>query len=276
MTIRKWIPAIAAAVTAFATVAHGQPVAPTTKPSPEPPAEAQLAVFLLVGQSNMAGRGKVEEQDRVADPRLWTLDKNDAWVPAVDPLHFDKPKVVGVGLGRSFAIALLAREPDAIVGLVPCAVGGTSINQWSRGGKLYDDAIRRARIASTRGDLRGILWHQGESDSAEEKMAVYPEKLAKVLAAFREDLKVPAVPIVIGQLGPFYEKRAPTLPAFNAMLVRFAASQSNVACVTSEGLTDGGDDTHFDAASQRELGRRYAAAYFKLVEAATTRPAVSR
>src|SRR4051794_19815842 len=69
----------------------------------KPPANKQkFMVFLLVGQSNMAGRGKVEEQDQKAHPRVWKLDKDGKWVPGVDPLHWDKPNVAGVGLGTTF------------------------------------------------------------------------------------------------------------------------------------------------------------------------------
>lgn len=58
--------------------------------------------FLLVGQSNMAGCGTVEAQDKTPHPRVLMLNKADAWVPAIDPLHFDKP-AAGLGLGKTFA-----------------------------------------------------------------------------------------------------------------------------------------------------------------------------
>jgi len=58
--------------------------------------------FLLVGQSNMAGCGTVEAQDKTPHPRVLMLNMADAWVPAIDPLHFDKP-AAGVGLGKTFA-----------------------------------------------------------------------------------------------------------------------------------------------------------------------------
>jgi len=55
------------------------------------PAPAQMKLFLLIGQSNMAGRGKVEPQDQVVNPHIFMLTKDLKWVPATDPLHFDKP-----------------------------------------------------------------------------------------------------------------------------------------------------------------------------------------
>lgn len=69
------------------------------------PAKENFHLFLLVSQSNMAGRGEVTADDQRPDPRVLMLDKEGRWVPAVDPMHFDKPAVVGVGLGRTFGLA---------------------------------------------------------------------------------------------------------------------------------------------------------------------------
>lgn len=240
---------------------------PATRPAP--PADAKLAIFLLAGQSNMAGRGKVEPQDQVADPNVWALDAQNAWVPAIDPLHFDKPKIAGVGLGRTFAIDYAKAHPDTIVGLVPCAVGGTSLDEWAPGGKLYSNAIDRMRIAMRHGTVRGILWHQGESDAKPERIESYATRFDALIAHFRADLQATEVPLVVGQLGILEraEESTPRVP-FNAMIARYPEGRPLVACVTSEGLKSNGDGTHFDAASQRELGRRYAAAFLKLEAAA--------
>src|SRR6185369_5608428 len=56
-----------------------------------------LQLFLLVGQSNMAGRGPVEPQDREPIPQVFSLNKQMEWAPAIDPLHFDKPEIAAVG-----------------------------------------------------------------------------------------------------------------------------------------------------------------------------------
>src|ERR1700722_12544886 len=101
--------------------------------------EKQL--FLLIGQSNMAGRGVVEEQDKEIIPGVFMLNKEMAWVPAIDPLHFDKPAVAGVGLGRTFAKTLQWASPGAPIGLIPAAFGGTSLDEWKPGDKLYADAV---------------------------------------------------------------------------------------------------------------------------------------
>lgn len=130
----------------------------------KPPAKAKFKLFLLVGQSNMAGRGTVEDQDKKPHPRVVTLNKEGKWVPAVDPIHFDKPTMTGVGLGTTFGKVVAEANPDDIIGLIPCGFGGTSIAQWSpdKPDGLYADAIKRAGVAMKDGTLAGILWHQGK------------------------------------------------------------------------------------------------------------------
>ena len=233
----------------------------------------QLDLFLLVGQSNMAGRGKVTAEDRVIHDRVLMLDADDRWVPAVDPLHFDKPSVVGVGLGRTFGIEIAAAAPEATVGLIPCAVGGSPIDAWTPGTHYpptdshpWDDAIRRAKRALSDGKLRAILWHQGESDGNDSLSAAYQDKLIDLVARFRSELDAPEVPFIVGQLGQFAERPWSEGKAIiDEAHRRLPTLVPHTAFVSSDGLVHGGDQVHFDAESYRELGRRYAAAYRGLV-----------
>jgi hypothetical protein len=242
--------------------------------APALPDDQSLDLYLLIGQSNMAGRGKVEPQDQVVNPHIWKLDKEDRWVPSVDPLHFDKPTIAGVGLGSSFARVIAERYPERFVGLIPSAVGGTRIDQWKPGSSLYNEAVRRAKLAQAHGTLKGILWHQGESDSVAARVPTYLANLKAIVAALRADLNAPDVPLVVGQIGVFHEKKAPYTRQINQELLKVDAVIPNSACATSEGLTDKGDQTHFDSPSLREFGKRYAAEYLRLTSAAT-RPATA-
>ena len=88
-----------------------------------------LRIFLLCGQSNMAGRGDIEEQDRRSIERVWSMNKANEWALATDPLHYDRPAIAGVGLGRTFARLLTTVDPEAKVGLVPCAMGGSALQE---------------------------------------------------------------------------------------------------------------------------------------------------
>jgi hypothetical protein len=228
------------------------------------PADAELQLFLLIGQSNMAGRGRVEAEDRRSDPRVVMLTRDLTWVPAADPVHFDKD-IAGTGLCSQFARSLLAADPTLRIGLIPCAMGGSSLDQWQPGGALYADAVRRTREALKRGRLAGILWHQGESDSEPALRATYADRFARMIARLREDLGAPATPLVIGELGHFF----PPARDFNRALPDLARRVPHCGLATAEGLVDKGDKLHFDAASLRRYGERYAAAYLRLRKAAT-------
>jgi carbohydrate esterase-like sialic acid-specific acetylesterase len=241
--------------------------------------EPRLDLFLLVGQSNMAGRGDIEAIDREPLDHVLALDAAGDWVPAVDPLHWDKPSA-GVGLGRTFAQEYLRTHPGVTVGLIPAAVGGSPISSWQPG-KLYeethshpyDDAIARARHALERGTLRAILWHQGESDRAPDLAPKYGAALTALIERFRRELHAPRVPFLIGQLGQFPGAGAwdePTQSVDRAQR-EVAARVPYSAFVPSAGLTSKPDNLHFDARSLRELGKRYAAALAALGSPAVVR-----
>ena len=219
---------------------------------------ANMKLFLLIGQSNMAGRGKVEPQDQVVNPKIFMLTKDLKWVPAKDPLHFDKPSA-GVGLGSEFARDVLKADPTATIGLIPCAVGGTSLDQWKAGGGLYNTAVQRAKEAMKNGKLAGILWHQGESDSGNpQNVATYANRLEIMIAQLRTDLQADKVPVVLGELIHDFK----TNGAINIELT--AASKKIPFCtlVSSEGL--GNKALHFESPDLRIFGHRYAVEYLKL------------
>lgn len=235
------------------------------------PPKDRFHLFLLVGQSNMAGRGKVEPADQKPQARVLMLDKSGAWVPAVDPLHFDKP-AAGVGLGKTFGTLIAEAEPGITVGLIPCAVGGSPIDVWKPGVFYpatkchpWDDALRRAQLALQSGTLKGILWHQGESDCSDALAGAYEEKLRDLVVRLRAELAAPEVPFILGQLGQY-----PDVPWTEGRYVVDRAHRelpgkvAHVAFVKSDGLVHGGDRIHFDAASAREFGKRYAEAFLKM------------
>ncbi|MEQ2006890.1 MAG: sialate O-acetylesterase [Limisphaerales bacterium] len=234
------------------------------------PAKEKLHLYLLIGQSNMAGRGVMEDADKQPHPRVLKFTKENAWAPASDPLHFDKPTIAGVGLGSSFGRTMAEASPDATIGLIPCAVGGTPLSRWSKGGDLYQQALERAKLALKDGTLKGILWHQGEGDSGNERLATtYGERLAKMVNDLRADLGAGDVPFVAGKLGEFLKREdkggKPSLwPKVNEQIDALPKSVSNAAVVESSGLKHKGDVVHFDTPSLREFGNRYAEAMKRL------------
>ncbi len=218
--------------------------------------------FLLIGQSNMAGRGVIGSVPAIENPRLYVA-RNARWQPMFVPVNPDRP-FSGVSLAESFADAY-SRGHDADVGLIPCADGGTSLAQWAPGGLLYDHALMQARLAMRTSVLRGILWHQGESDCSAGASAVYEEKLTAMLTALRQDLGLPEVPVILGALGDYltdYDEGTRTYyPAINAALRRVADALPAMAFVPANGLGAKPDNLHFDASALREFGLRYYAAY---------------
>jgi len=227
------------------------------------PVKANLHLYLLMGQSNMAGRGKVEPEDQTPHPRVLVFTLRGKWEPAVEPVTHDKPAMLGVGPGLAFGKAMAGRETGATIGLVPCAFGGTPLRRWERGGDLYSNAVQRARLAMRDGTLKGILWHQGESDSTVSTNASsYGERLARMIADIRADLGCPNLPFVAGQIGEFLYDRGPEHAPFarvvNDAIAGLPEKVPATGCAASHGLKDKGDMLHFDTASQRELGRRYA------------------
>ncbi len=234
------------------------------------PAKEKLHLYLLIGQSNMAGRGVVEEQDKQAHPRVLKFTKENTWAPATDPLHFDKPAIAGVGLGSSFGRAMAGANPNVTIGLIPSAVGGTPLSRWSKGGDLYQQALERAKLALKDGTLKGILWHQGEGDSGDEALAKsYGERLTKMVADLRADLGAGEVPFVAGKLGEFLkvenkDGKPSYWPLVNEQIAALPKLAPNCAVVESTGLKPKSDIVHFDTPSLREFGKRYAEAMQRL------------
>lgn len=225
-------------------------------------APSGMQLFLLIGQSNMAGRGIVTPADRQTNPRIFMLDKSCAWVPAKDPVHFDKPKVAGVGLCSEFARCVAAQAPDATIGLIPCAFGGTTLSQWQPGSALYTNAVTRTRTALKSGRLAGILWHQGEGDCAEKNRATYPARFAAMIDRLRQDLDAQDVPVIVGELGASYHPAG--YAPFNAMLPQVTNLVPRCTLVSSEGLGANSDNVHFSRDALIEFGKRYATAFQKL------------
>jgi hypothetical protein len=215
-----------------------------------PPTNLQL--FLLMGQSNMAGRGEITANDLVTHPRIWMLTQDNTWVPARDPVHYDRD-YAGVGLASQFARDLAAAEPNTHIGLIPTAVGGSKISEWAYGSLNYNNAVARTRAALANGTLAGILWHQGESDATASGAAAYLDRFSTLMGRLRADLAAYRVPIIAGELGKFRAEHA----TINPTLAQIPDRVPLAGFATSEGLTDKGDALHFNTPSLYEFGHRY-------------------
>ena len=247
-----------------------------------PSSPAQFHVFLLMGQSNMSGYGELLPEDRTPVPHVLRLPTKGElrWEPAAHPLHNRLPSD-RFGLGIPFATAYLKGKPDVVVGLIPVAWGGAGIDQLKKGTPTYADALAKARFAMTAGVIKGVLWHQGESDSVTPAAAdTYRAKLHQLIADLRQDLGNGKLPFVAGNLAEFYgtgpEHNAPDrVKRISQIRDALRALPREVTCTgfaESTGCTSIDQHmVHFDRASYQILGSRYCAAYEAIAE---RRPAV--
>jgi hypothetical protein len=269
---RKQLPFRMLALLVLAThalYAQQQPVIPQNREKATIKVSAKkFHLYLLAGQSNMAGRGIPEPQDTIGNPRILALNRDGEWEIAKDPVHFDKT-AAGVGPGLSFAREMIKHDPDIVIGLIPCAAGGSGMEYWLHD-KFWEqtrsfpwnNAILRTRLAMKDGVLKGILWHQGEADTAPDKAAAYSGNLVQLVNKFRQAFRIPDLPFVAGELADFH-KGAATL---NPTIHDAAKSLQIFAVVRANGFAALPDGIHINAASQREFGRRYAVAMRSLVK----------
>ena len=222
--------------------------------------------ILIIGQSNMAGRGFRDEVEPIKNDKLYVL-RNGRWRAMYIPVNPDRV-TAGINLVESFA-DLYAKEHDVDVGIIPCADGGSSLDQWQVGGLLFDHACYMAELASRTSTIAAVLWHQGESDTAAHQYPVYEEKLTVILEAFRKKLNLYDVPFLVGGLGDYLEfnTRSDNFKNYvhvNAALKRIAEKLPMTGFVSAEGLGANPDNLHFSAQALREFGVRYYDAFTKL------------
>lgn len=222
--------------------------------------------ILIIGQSNMAGRGFASEVPNIINDKLLVL-RNGRWRPMYIPVNPDRV-TSGINLVESFA-DMYANDHNVEVGIIPCADGGTSLDQWQVGGLLFDHACYMAELASRTSTIAAVLWHQGESDCSPDRYPVYEEKLEIIIDAFRKRLDLHDVPFLLGGLGDylknFYvENISKNYIYVNDALKNLAAKKSMTGFVSAEGLGANPDNLHFSAAALREFGIRYYSEFKKL------------
>ncbi|KAK4274655.1 hypothetical protein QN277_017846 [Acacia crassicarpa] len=242
-----------------------------------PLVQAQKTIFILAGQSNMAGRGGVANFSLPWDgvvppecrqnPSILRLSAGLDWVEAEEPLHkdIDVTKTNGIGPGMPFANRILEKKPEVgVVGLVPCAIGGTNISEWERGRELYTHMMRRAQ-ASVRdgGTISALLWYQGESDTLNVADAQsYGSRLRKFFSHVRADLQSPLLPIIQVALasgqGPYVE---------TVREAQLGMDLLNLRTVDAKGSPLEPDGLHLSTPAQVHLGQMMADTFLHFLPA---------
>ncbi|KAF5937483.1 hypothetical protein HYC85_024989 [Camellia sinensis] len=191
------------------------------------------------------------------------LSSDLKWVEASEPLHkdIDVKVTCGVGPGMVFANTVLNNKDSSIggvVGLVPCAIGGTKISEWGRGSHLYNQLVGRASAAlQDGGSIQALLWYQGESDTVSpEDAALYKGRLGRFFMDLRDDLQSPLLPIfqvaLASGLGPYIEK---------VREAQLGTDLTNVKCVDAKGLQLEPDHVHLTTQAEVQLGEMLADAF---------------
>ncbi|KAB2619435.1 carbohydrate esterase [Pyrus ussuriensis x Pyrus communis] len=216
-------------------------------------------IFILAGQSNMAGRGGVSRgkwdgnvpTECSPNPSILRLSALLIWELAHEPLHadIDLGKTCGIGPGMAFANEVLRAKGSGFgeVGLVPCAVGGTRIGEWGKGTRLYGELVRRAR-ESVRGGgvIRALLWFQGESDTVRKEEADgYKGKFEKLVLDLRSDLHLPNLPVIQVALASGEGKFVDVVRKG-----QLDVKLPNVKCVDAKGLRLKEDGLHLTTLSE--------------------------
>ena len=223
-------------------------------------------LYVCIGQSNMAGRATLTPEVMDTLQNVYLLNDKGNFEPAVNPLNrysTVRKDLSMQRLGPAYGFAKeMARQTKRPVGLVVNARGGSSINSWLEGSKdgYYEEALSRVRIAMKQGGvLKAILWHQGEADCSNPE--AYKQKLISLVKDLREDLGMPNLPVVVGQISQWNwtKREAGTVP-FNQMIKKVSSFIPYSDWVSSKGLGWYKDekDPHFNTEAQLLLGKRYA------------------
>lgn len=237
-------------------------------------------VFLCLGQSNMAGRGAMTEDDRKILEGVFLMKGDGTIVPAKAPMNIYSTIRKGVKMQGMNPAWEFAREMYKATGrpiLIVCnARGGTSMGQWAKGSRkcgsfsekdgddeylwgsscpvFYDEAVRLARLARRKGELKAVLWHQGEANSGPNIVKYYMPALQKFVENLRTDLRMPDLPFFAGEINHAYSNSV----NFNPVIRTIGEHIPNSWWISAEGCGSNPDNLHFSREGQILLGHRYA------------------
>lgn len=253
--------------------------------------DSNFYIFLCLGQSNMEGNARFEAQDTITHARflmMLTVDypamgrMKGEWYPARAPLC--RPST-GLTPADYFGRTLIERLPEKIrIGVVMVAVGGCKIELYQKDMREayvqtapgwmvsmlqhydndpYTRLVETAKRAQKSGVIKGILLHQGESNTGEKE---WPSKVKEVYERLLNDLNLKAeeVPLIAGEV--VNEDHGGICASMNPIIQTLPQVIPNSAVASSKGLNCAADHLHFDAAGYRALGVRYAEAWLELMK----------
>jgi len=247
-------------------------------------ADPNFHVYLAFGQSNMEGFPGIEPQDKTGVEKRFRMlaavdfaslgRKKGEWYDAVPPLCRTS---TGLCPADYFGRTMVARMPEKVtIGVVNVAVAGCKIELFNKntyqayaatapawmidiikeyGGNPYRHLVDVARLAQKRGVIKGILLHQGESNTNDKE---WPSKVAGIYGDLIRDLSLKGenVPLLAGETVNADQQGATA--SVNTIIAELPRALPNSHVISSKGCECRSDHLHFTPAGYRELGRRYA------------------
>ncbi len=212
----------------------------------------ELDIYVLIGQSNMAGRAPIPDAHKAPLDGVFVLNKLGKWVAAKHPLNLystirKNEGMQKAGPGINFAKHMRQAQPNKKIGLVVNARGGSTIAEWCRNCEYYKQVLTRLIYIENKDSIKGVLWLQGESDQA--KPAGYIDKLKQLVVDLRRDLAKENLPFIAAQVN--------NIPLINKQIAALPTVLDNTAVVYSNDLT-AIDALHYDFASIQAIGERFA------------------
>ena len=208
-----------------------------------------MLVFVLAGQSNMAGNDQVVPPENPI-PRVYDITFGEPR-PAVDPLG----DATGFGPGRAIGRELARMYPGRDIGLVMCAQGSTGMERWRRGGDLFNRCVERAKRTGNR--ISGLFFGQGENDTEHLSSArQWASGFKSLVSGFRSAFG--PIPVVFSQLG-----RKPHEPADRREFFYWREVKNQQASIKMSGVVmirtdDIPSEVHYTWRGYQDLGLRYA------------------
>lgn len=241
-------------------------------------------IYLCFGQSNMEGQGAIENLDKTVDSRFRVMEAVDcsnlgrtkgSWYRAVPPLTRCWS---GLSPADYFGRTMVENLPDSIkVGVINVSVAGCKIELFDKdgyqdyvssvtedwllniineyGGNPYEHLVELAKLAQQDGVIKGILLHQGESNTGDSQ---WPLKVKGIYDNIINDLSLDpeATPLLAGEV--VHADQGGICASMNSIIARLPQTIPNSYVISSSGCTDAADNLHFNSAGYRELGKRYA------------------
>lgn len=239
-------------------------------------ADPDFHIYLAFGQSNMEGTADFTDADHANNSRAQIIQNFTCpnlsrtygqWYAAKQPYFGCWGKI---GVADGFVDTLLSHLPSNVsIGLVPVAVGGSDIGLYRKGAPIgrgnigtekipahfdggYNWLLDLAKKAQQRGVIKGIIFHQGETNTSQQD---WKNKVKEIVEDLKQDLALDDVPFLAGEL--LHEAGGGCCYSHNPEVNKLPTLINNAHIISAQELK-GADNAHFTHASYKIFGQRYA------------------